>query len=134
QRLDAGHERTPLTYYFRNGPIGQLFETFAGPQAKQRVAVLGLGCGTLAAYAESGQEWTFYEIDPEVARVAQERFTFLRDAQERGNSVRIVLGDARLALADAPNGQFDVILADAFSSDAVPVHLLTREAMALHLH
>lgn len=133
QRIDEGHERAPLTYYYHNGPIGQLFEAFAGPEAKQRVAVLGLGAGTLATYAESGQTWTFFEIDPEVVRVAWEDFTFLKDAAARGVAVHVVLGDGRLALGQVPDANFDLLFADAFSSDAVPVHLLTREAVQLYI-
>src|SRR5438046_8620905 len=123
QRRDEGYRRMPLSYYFQNGPIGQLFEAFSGPQAKQRVAVLGLGAGTLACYAEAGQTWTFFEIDPEVARVANQHFPFLSDAEARGATTRIVLGDARLALQHEPDVSFDMIFADAFSYDSVPVHL-----------
>ncbi len=133
QRLDQGHRREALSYYSSNGPIGQFFETFSGNQAKKRVAVLGLGAGALAAYAEAGQSWTIVEIDPEVARVAQQHFTFLRDAEARGASIRLVLGDARLAMRNEPEAAFDLIFADAFSSDSVPVHLLTREALELYL-
>jgi hypothetical protein len=133
QRFDPEPDRTPLSYYFRTGPIGQFFAAFAGPRAKRRVAVLGLGAGTLASYAEAGQEWTFFEIDPAVPRQAQEHFTFVSDARERGVTVRIVLGDGRLRLHDVPDHSLGLLFADAFSSDAVPVHLLTREALALYL-
>src|SRR5262249_34778991 len=121
------------SYYFRNGPIGQFFDMFSGPQTKQRVAVLGLGAGTLACYAEAGQTWTFFEIDPDVARVARQHFTFLSGAEARGATTQIVLGDARLALQQEPDAAFDLIFADAFSSDSVPVHLLTREALEIYL-
>lgn len=133
QRLGEGYERTALSYYFHNGAIGQLFEAFAQSQPGRRVAVLGLGAGTLACYAEAGQSWTFFEIDPEVARIARQHFSFLRDAENRGAPVELVLGDARLALREFPDESFDWIFADAFSSDAVPVHLLTREAADLYL-
>lgn len=124
--------REPLTYYFKNGPIGDLFTGLAGNLSRARVAVLGLGVGTLASYGEAGQEWTFFEIDPVVERIAVQYFDYLQDCRGRHALVQVILGDGRLALAQAPEGRFDLIFADAFSSDAVPVHLLTREALALY--
>jgi hypothetical protein len=131
QSLDATHRREPLTYYHRTGPIGQAFATFTGAFAKPRVGVVGLGAGSLAAYAEPAQRWTFYEIDPAIAALARDPryFTYLRDAR---TDVRIVLGDARLSLAKEPAGALDLLVVDAFGSDTIPVHLLTREAVALY--
>jgi hypothetical protein len=120
----------PLAYYGASGPIGQLF--LRGPvPADARVAVVGLGVGSLIAYAQPTQRWTFYELDPAVARVAQDPryFTFLAEARAPYD---LVLGDARRSLA-ASHEQFSLIVLDAYSSDAVPVHLLTREAVALYL-
>ena len=96
------------------------------------MAVVGLGIGTLAAYSEAGQQLTFFEIDPAIADLASDarQFTYLSDSPAR---TRIVLGDARIALAKEPEQAFDVLVVDAFSSDAVPVHLLTREALQLYL-
>jgi hypothetical protein len=133
QRVDPDPtpRREPLTYYFRDGPMGQIFQDL--PPDRRRVAVLGLGAGTLASYAEGGQEWVFYEIDPAVVHIADDYFTYLADARERGAVIRVELGDARLALARASDHAFDLIFADAFSSDAVPVHLLTRQALRLYL-
>lgn len=134
QSDDAAVRRRALSYYFRNGPMGDIFAGFGS--TRKKVAVLGLGAGALAGYAEPGQSWTFYEIDPAVQRIAETYFTFLEDAQERGVSVDVILGDARLALASPPSDgsqAFDLIIADAFSSDAVPVHLLTRETLALYV-
>jgi len=93
--------------------------------------VIGLGAGNLAAYAGAGEEWTFYEIDPDIARVASDTtyFTYLKDTPAK---VRIVLGDGRLSIADAPDHYYDLVLLDAFSSDAIPTHLLTREALAVY--
>ncbi|MBV9122701.1 MAG: fused MFS/spermidine synthase, partial [Planctomycetes bacterium] len=132
QRIDPdpARRREPLTYYFRDGPMGQIFQDL--PPDRRRVAVLGLGVGTLASYAEARQEWTFFEIDPAVLHIADAYFTYLADARERGVAIRVELGDARLFLARTPDHSLDLIFADAFSSDAVPVHLLTRQALQLY--
>jgi hypothetical protein len=132
QHLDADKRREPSTYFHKTGPIGQLFTAFQGRQDKNRVGIIGLGIGTLAAYSEAGQQWTFFEIDPAIAALASDpkQFTYLSDSPAR---TRIVLGDARIALAKEPANAFDVLVVDAFSSDAVPVHLLTREALRLYL-
>jgi spermidine synthase len=97
-----------------------------------RVAILGLGAGAMACHARPGQHWTYYEIDPLVVRVAQDQrmFTFLSSCTP---DAPVIVGDARLELAQQPRGSYDLILADAFSSDAVPTHLITREAMQLYL-
>ena len=106
------------------------------PEGRLRdVAVVGLGAGALAAYARPGQAWTFYEINPAVVRVATDRhvFSFLADAFDGdGHRPTVVLGDARLRLADVPPASYDVLVVDAFSSDAVPAHLLTREAVEIY--
>ncbi len=122
---------TPLAYYHPKGPAGRTFATL-GPARLKRVAAVGLGVGALAAYGEPGQRWTFYEIDPAVARVAAsgEHFTFLSTCRAAWD---VVLGDARRQLARAADGEFDLIVLDAFSSDSVPVHLLTAEAFELYL-
>jgi hypothetical protein len=131
-RQNPRHAREPLSYYFRAGPIGQVFHAFSGTAAKPAVAIVGLGAGSLAAYGESGQHFTFYEIDPAVVRVAEtpDFFTYLRDSQAK---IDIVLGDARLTLHDAPANAFGILVIDAFSSDSIPLHLLTREALELYL-
>jgi hypothetical protein len=127
----------PLTYYHPAGPAGSLFRSFDlrrgdGVDAENgRVAVIGLGTGSLIAYARNDQEWAFYELDPAVIRIAEDErfFSFLADSPA---AYRNVLGDARLSL-ERGRGGYDLIVVDAFSSDAVPVHLLTREAMELYL-
>ncbi|MBX9582633.1 MAG: fused MFS/spermidine synthase [Gemmataceae bacterium] len=131
QRTDEPGPPRPMTYYHEKGPVGHLFRAIP-PDRIKRVGVVGLGTGAMAAYARPGQAWTFYEIDPAVARVAADPryFTFL--ASCRGGC-EVVLGDARRQLARAPDGTFDVLVLDAFSSDAIPVHLLTREALALYV-
>jgi hypothetical protein len=122
----------PLTYYSRTSPVGQLFESFVGEFTKLNVAGIGLGAATIAAYAQPYQQWTFFEINPAVERIAQDPryFTYLRDCVQR---YRIVIGDARLEMGRQPDARFDVMVFDAFSSDAIPLHLATREALVLYL-
>ncbi|MDR6787269.1 hypothetical protein J2Y58_000610 [Sphingomonas sp. BE138] len=122
-------ERTPTTYYTPESGVGHVMRAASlvfGPGA--RIGVVGLGTGTLACYAQPAQHWTFYEIDPAMAALTSaRRFTFVADCAPQA---RIVLGDARLSLEHAAPGSLDVLALDAFSSDAVPMHLLTREAFA----
>jgi hypothetical protein len=124
-----------LTYFHRTGPVGQVFAAFPGRGAPRRVGVTGLGIGTMASYARGGESWTFYEIDPLVVRMAEDErhFTYLADCRRRGAELQIVLGDARLQLGDAPAHGYDLLFLDAFSSDSVPVHLLTHEGLRLYL-
>jgi spermidine synthase len=118
-----------MTYYGPQTPIGQAFALYA-PDAK-RVGVVGLGTGSSACYARPGQDWTFFEIDPLVVEVATDpkHFSFMSSCAP---DARIVIGDARIQIAGDP-AQFDLMLLDAFSSDTIPTHLLTREAMELYL-
>lgn len=130
QRLDGAARKTPMTYYHPDGPLGQVFQAFPFWRFN-RVAAVGLGTGAAACYARPGQDWTFYEIDPAVERIARDErfFTYLADcAPDAG----IVIGDARLSLQAAPDGAFDLLILDAFSSDAIPVHLITAEAFAMY--
>jgi hypothetical protein len=124
--------REPLTYYHREGPLGQAFTWLMRKNPDRRVAIVGLGTGTIACYGRSNETWTFYEIDPMIERIAfdPKYFTYLRDCPP---AKRIVLGDARLSLQQAPDSSYDYIILDAFSSDAIPVHLMTREALQLYL-
>jgi len=130
QLTDPALRRRALTYYHREGPVGAVFSSFA-PQRFRRVGAVGLGTGSIACYARPGQDWTFFEIDPAVVRIARDRryFTFLADCKPDAG---IVLGDARLSLERVPDGAFDLLVLDAFSSDAIPVHLLTAEAFRLY--
>jgi hypothetical protein len=132
QSLNPAHKREPLTYYHHSGPLGQLLASFSSNQVKRRIAIIGLGTGTIACYGKPGQFFTFYEIDPAVERIARDRryFTFLSDCPAK---VDVVLGDARLSLTKATNHHYDLIILDAFSSDSIPVHLLTRQALKLYL-
>ncbi|HLM78376.1 MAG TPA: fused MFS/spermidine synthase [Rubrobacteraceae bacterium] len=121
----------PITYYHRTGPIGQLFDALPNETRSSPAAMIGLGTGTMSCYAQPGQQFTFYEIDPLIQRIASDSglFTYMRDCP--GES-EVVLGDARLSLQEAPDTSYGVIVADAFSSDAIPVHLMTREAVELY--
>lgn len=133
ERLIASQLTTPLTYYSRPGPIGQLFAEFDQENRNWRIGAVGLGAGALACYTKAGQDWSFYEIDPLVIQVARDTrwFHYL----ERCNpQVQMVVGDARLSLTKEPDRSFDLLIMDAFSSDAVPTHLLTREAIELYLN
>jgi len=132
QSLSSGMMSDPLSYYHRQGPFGQIFEVASRRHPELTVAALGLGIGSMACYALPGQHWTFYEIDSEVVRVARDTryFTLMRDCAA---DAAVVLGDARLSLANAPDSAYDLIAVDVFSSDAIPIHLLTREALALYL-
>jgi spermidine synthase len=96
----------------------------------RRIAMIGLGAGTIAAYGRAGDVIRFYEINPQVIDVARREFSFLSDSAA---TIEIALGDARLSLANEPPQAFDLLAVDAFSGDAIPVHLLTQEAMAIYL-
>jgi hypothetical protein len=132
QSLDPRRACEPLAYYTRSGPIGQVFKALQGSPAENNVAVIGLGAGAIACYHQPGQQFTFYEIDPTVLHIAQNPryFTYLSDC---GASARVVLGDARRSLRNAPAGSYGMMVLDAFSGDSIPAHLLTREALALYL-
>ncbi len=122
----------PLTYYHPTGPVGQLLSARSAGDQALTVGVVGLGAGSLAAYMGPEDDLTFYEIDPEVERIARDPacFSFLSACAPE---TKVVLGDGRLSLAEEPAGRFDVLVLDAYSSDSLPVHLLTREAVTLYL-
>jgi hypothetical protein len=132
QALDPARRREPLAYFYRTGPLGQLFAAYDRDRPRHSVAVVGLGAGSIACHATPGQRWIFYEIDPVVERIARDPryFTFVRDCVP---GVPVVLGDARLSLASAPPAAYDLLILDAYSSDAPPLHLITREAVSLYL-
>ncbi len=130
QNLESGLETLPTSYYARRSGVGLALanaNAMFGPNS--RIGVIGLGSGTLSCYHQDGQNWTFFEIDPAMVQVARNRFTFLNQCAPRA---RIVLGDARLTVGRQPANSLDILAVDAFSSDAVPMHLLTREALAVY--
>jgi hypothetical protein len=140
QSLDAARSREPLAYYTQTGPAGSILRAMQAkalsvPDHALRQpawAVVGLGAGAMACYLEPGESLTYYEIDPLVVRMALDTryFTFL---QQCAPQAQIVLGDARLKLRSAPDARYDLIVIDAFSGDMIPMHLVTREALALYL-
>jgi hypothetical protein len=121
--------RKATTYYGEESGVGLALLNLAGASGR-RVGIVGLGTGTLAAYGRQGDWFTFYEINPAVKDIATSRFTYLSDSPARCD---IVLGDARISLERQLPQNFDLLVLDAFSSDAIPVHLLTREAFATYL-
>ncbi len=132
QLREAGRRNVPMFYYSRESPVGRVFREMAIGRRAGRVAVVGLGTGGIAAYGRPWQKFDFYEIDPLIVRIAQnpDLFSFLHDTAAR---TRIVTGDARVNLEKAPDGAYDLIILDAYSSDAIPMHLLTREAIGLYM-
>ncbi|MDJ0631197.1 MAG: fused MFS/spermidine synthase [Rhodobacter sp.] len=127
--LTAGRPE-PLFYYHPNGPMAQILTSPVGRSARS-VGIVGQGIGSLACYRQPGQDWAFYEIDPVVDRIARDPnlFTFLSSCAPDAPTY---LGDARVVLAEHSDRRFDILVIDAYSSDAVPVHLTTREAMELY--
>ncbi len=126
---DPRLRREPLAYYARSGPAGQ---AMAARGFRAHVAAIGLGTGALACYRRPGESWTFFEIDGAVERIARDTnyFHYLADC---GAGIRVVLGDGRLSLKAMPDSSYDMVIIDAFSSDSIPMHLFTREALALYL-
>lgn len=132
QFLSPELKREPLTYYGHKTAVGQLL---LGLKDKPNVKVgaVGMGTATLATYGESGHSYVFYEINPDVVRMAEHWFTYIKDFKDRGGNYSYVLGDARLSLAnETVSQQFDVLALDAFSGDSVPAHLLTKEAFEIY--
>jgi hypothetical protein len=132
QSLEAGRGNEPLTYYHRTGPFGQMMANIPRLREPGQFATIGLGVGTLAAYKQPGQLWTFYEIDAAIEQIARDEqlFTYLPRC---GADCRVVLGDARLSLGVDKGQLYQLITLDAFTSDAIPLHLLTNEAMRVYL-
>jgi len=132
QLTDPSLRDVPTSYYGATSPVGDLFRAEQGVDAAWNVAVLGLGAGSIGCYAQPGQSWTYYEIDPVVVGIARNTsfFTFLHDCTPQA---RVTLGDGRITMAAVPDRSYDLIVLDAFGGDAPPVHLLTREAVQLYM-
>lgn len=130
QIFKNGLEQTPLTYYHPDGPLGEVFGGWPRP-AGAKIGIVGLGVGTTAAWAREGEDWTFYEIDELVEKLARDPklFTYLKNAK---SPPKVLIGDARLRLREAPDNGYDILAIDAFSSDSIPAHLMTVEAFQLY--
>jgi hypothetical protein len=123
----------PLSYYHREGPLGRIFIHFENSRAGSNVAIIGLGTGATLSYSRPGERWTFYEINPAVVSVARSQDFFKYFSDCAAVPPDIVLGDARLKLHNAPDGSYNLLVLDAFSSDSIPVHLMTQQALDLYL-
>ena len=130
QYLEGGLDREPSTYYTRTSGIGLLLESLNPSLVPLKVGMIGLGAGTLAVYGAKGDVFRIYDINPAVMQIARTWFTYLRDSDA---TIEMPLGDARLSLEREPSQHFDVLAIDAFSSDAIPVHLITAEALGVYL-
>jgi hypothetical protein len=132
QYIDPERRTQPTTYYHRDSPVGQIFSVLGRGGDLKRIAVIGMGTGSLACHRAPQRTWTFYEIDPDVVALARESpyFDFLARCAPRA---KIVIGDGRLELARASDAAYDLLVIDTFSSDAIPAHMVTREALALYL-
>ncbi|MEZ0262912.1 MAG: fused MFS/spermidine synthase [Alphaproteobacteria bacterium] len=128
QVVDPKLSLEPTAYHVRNGPLGDLFAVYK----PKKVAVLGLGIGVMNCYNAKDREFTFVEIDPAVVKVAEENFTFLSACKSK-TKPRIIVGDGRLELGKLKGEKFDMLVMDAFTSDSIPTHLITKEAFALYL-
>ncbi len=133
QRLATKDSRTPLTYFSQQGPIGQLFSVFNKVNDNWDIGIVGLGAGTLTCYTKTQQQWAFYELDPHVIEIASnpKYFTYISQCNPK---MRMVPGDARLSLEKETDHKFDLFVIDAFSSDSIPTHLLTQEAIKLYFN
>ncbi|WP_293676569.1 spermidine synthase [uncultured Phenylobacterium sp.] len=133
QAQAAGMRCRPLVYYAPSTPIGQVFRAKQAQSQALRIGAVGLGTGSVAAYVRPGDALTFFEIDPLVVRIASDPANFSYTTECAKGPIDYVIGDARLTVAQQPADQFDILLIDAFSSDAVPAHLLTVEAVRGYL-
>jgi hypothetical protein len=132
QNSEPSVRLNPLSYYHRSGPAGQVLLAGARSGTASKVAIIGLGTGALACHGARSQHFIFYEIDSMIEKIARDErlFTYLRDCPPK---IDVIIGDARLTLANAPSYFYDIFVLDAFSSDVIPIHLLTRQALELYL-
>jgi spermidine synthase len=123
----------PLTYFHREGPAGDIFALPVAQHEAFKVGIIGLGVGSLVTYARPGNEFTFYEIDPDIIDMVSGENPIFSFVYEQASQTRIISGDGRLKLQEAPVNYYDMIVLDAFSSDAIPMHLITNEALQIYL-
>jgi hypothetical protein len=135
--LEMRHQ--PIAYFHPETPIGQLFASLQAAPERKKVAITGLGTGGLSGFGRPGDRFTYFEIDPAVERIARDPryFTYLQDSIDRGVDIKVILGDARLQLEkypiDKPEDKFNIVIFDAFTSDAIPVHLVNYNALEVYL-
>jgi hypothetical protein len=131
--LDPARNREPMSYYYRETPIGSLYaEATAAKPTELHAGVIGMGMGSTTCYAKPGQKWTIFEIDDDVIKAAMDP-NLVGFINRCAPDITIVRGDARLKMAEQPNDWFDILLVDAFSSDAIPTHMITKEALGLFM-
>lgn len=135
QSTDPARKRTPLAYYARTGPLGEVMDRLHARKANAHVALVGLGAGATTTYARPGESWDIYELNPAVVVLAEDPhyFTYVSDSFPNREDMHVIVGDARIELVHAPEHTYDLLVLDAFSSDTIPVHLLTEEAFELYL-
>jgi hypothetical protein len=133
QATDPEGSKEPLTYYHYEGPLGQIFATLEEQLKNTHIAAVGLGSGAVTCFGEAGNTMTFFEIDPVVVAFASNPKYFSYVAECGAVRPNFVIGDARLTLARQPDASYGILILDAFSSDAIPLHLVTKEAMQLYL-
>src|SRR5262249_50709717 len=119
----------PLSYYHETGPVGDIMKIISG-RPSQHVGVVGLGTGSMAGWARPDRHVTFFAIDPQGYGLSYNFFTYLRRCATNCN---VVIGDGRLSIEKTPDGEFDVLMLDAFNSDSIPAHLVSREAVQIYL-
>lgn len=131
QPLNDADKLVPITYYHPMGPVGDIFALLNLFPFPQKVAVLGLGVGSVACYKAPERSFDFYEIDPNVVKLAEDRkyFTYLKDC---GSPYSVIVGDARLKIAEQEDKKYDLVFVDTFSSDNIPVHIMTKEAFEIY--
>ena len=123
----------PISYFHKDGPLGYVFTAFRASTAPRNVAVIGLGAGAIIAHAQPAENWTYYEINPAVIEIARDKRYFSYVGECAQVPFNVILGDARLRLREATDGKYGLIVIDAFSSDAIPVHLITQQALDIYL-
>ena len=132
QSQNSLYRLRPTSYYFSTGPLGQLFDALKDSPLTHRVGLVGLGAGTTACYGKAGEQWTFFEINQADVNIAKnpDLFTYFGECPVHAD---IVMGDARLSIQKQPDNSFGMLVFDAFSSDSIPVHLMTKEAVEMYL-
>ena len=132
QSLEASRRCQPLSYFHATGPLGQVFAALGDRAGHWQVGAIGLGTGSIASYKQPDQQWIFFELDPTVVKIASDShyFSYLTECSQ---DVEVIPGDARLSLSREADDRFDMIVLDAYSSDSIPIHLITRQALQLYL-